>query len=233
MLLRLRIGLSSLVLTLWASSGLCADRDDPWKGLKHLRQDVGFVFIERDMACQYGQIKALTDQNILIKTDQAEVTIAKSSLLRVRLGFGGRAVPHNNPNMPLFTVFSGRSSWEDLLALTPFQSKTHPGFTLQLSVFTNDGKFHSAILSQMTNRDITLVDAFGKETVFPKTEISRVDYIRNKPLSETEEFHWEELAVLRVFDPQLYPRLFHIRDKMPVRLYDSAMPEDNSPVECR
>jgi hypothetical protein len=128
--LKLKIGLSSLVLTLLASPGLSADRDDPWQGLNQLRRDVGFVFIERDMTCQYGRIKALTDQNILIKTDQSEVTIDKSSLLRVRLGFGGRTMPHNNPNMPLFTVFSGRSSWEDLLALAPLQSKTHPGFTI-------------------------------------------------------------------------------------------------------
>ncbi len=142
-------------------------------------------------------------------------------------------MPHNNPNIPLFTVYSGRSSWEDLLALTPFQSKTHPGFTLHMSVFTKDGRFHRALLSQVTDRDITLVDAFGKETVFPKAGISRVDYIRDKPLSDTEEFHWEELAMLRVFDPQLYPRLFHIEDTMRVRLFDSAMPEDNSSVECR
>jgi hypothetical protein len=231
--LKLKIGLSSLVLTLLASPGLSADRDDPWQGLKQLRRDVGFVFIERDLTCQYGRIKALTDQNILIETDQSEVTIDKSSLLRVRLGFGGRAMPHNNPNMALFTVFSGRSSWEDLLALAPLQSKTHPGFTIHLSILTKDGRFHRAVLSQVTDRDMTLVDAFNKVTVFPKTEISRVDYIRDKPLSDAEEFNWEELAMLRVFDPRLYPRLFHVGDTMPVRLYDSAMPEDNSSVECR
>jgi hypothetical protein len=233
MLLKHKIGLSSLVLTLLVSPGLCADRDDPWQELKQLRQDVGFVFIERDMTCQYGRIEAFTDQNITIKTDRSKVRIDRSSLVRVRLGFGGRAVLPNNPNMPLFTVYSGRSSWEDILTLTPFQSKTHPGFTLHLSVFTKDGKLHRAVLSQVTDRDITLSDAFGKETVFPKTEISRVDYIRDKPLSDTEEFHWEELAMLRVFDLQLYPRLFHVRDTMPVRLYDSAIPEDNSSVECK
>ena len=39
--------------------------------------------------------------------------------------------------------------------------------------------------------------------------------------------------MLRIFDPQLYPRLFHVGDTMHVRLYDYAVSEDNSPVACR
>lgn len=233
MLLKRKVAISSLALTLLVSPVLCADGDDPWQGLKQLRHDVGFVFVERNMTCQYGRIKAVTDNNVLIETDRSEVTIDKSSLIRVRLGFGGRSVPAHHPNMPLFTVYSGRSSWTDILAFMPFQAKTHPGFHLHLAVTTKDGRIHRDDLSQVTDRDITLLDTFGKEIVFPKTEISRVDYIREKPLNDTEEFHWEELAMLRIFDPQLYPRLFHIGDTMLVRLYDTAIPEDNSPVECK
>lgn len=233
MLLNRKIALSSLVFVLSILPGVCADGDENWQGLKQLRHDVDFVFVERDMTCLNGQIKALTTNNVLITTDHSEITIEKSSLIRVRLGFGGRTVASNNPNLPLFTVYSGRSSWDDLLAFMPFQSKTHPGFKLQMSVITKDGKSHRADLSQVTDRDITLVDAFGKETAFPKAEISSIDYIRDKPLNDTEEFHWEELAMLRIFDPQLYPRLFHVGDAMQVRLYDHAIPEDNSPVTCK
>ena len=77
-----------------------------------------------------------------------------------------------------------------------------------------------------------MTDPFGKEISIPKTEVSRIDYIRDKPLSDKEEFYWEELAMLRIFDPALYPRVFHLGDKMPVRLYESDVPEDNSPVHC-
>ena len=68
---------------------------------------------------------------------------------------------------------------------------------------------------------------------FTKGEVSRVDYVVLKPLSETEEFHWDELAMLRIFDPQLYPRLFHLGDTMPVTLYQAAVAEDNSVVACK
>jgi hypothetical protein len=234
MLPKRKVAILSLALTrLMISPALCAAVDDAWQRLKQLRHDVGFVFVQRDQTCPYGQIETLTNKNISIRTDRSQVTIEKSSLIRVRLGFGGRSIVSNNPNLPLFTVYSGRSSWRDLLAFAPFQSKTRPGSTLQLSVTTKDGKSHRAYLSQVTDRDLALADAFGKETVFPKTEIARVDYIRDKPLSDTEEFHWEELAMFRIFDPQLYPRLFHIGNTMSVRLYDSAILEDDSAIECK
>jgi hypothetical protein len=104
---------------------------------------------------------------------------------------------------------------------------------VRFSVTTKDGKVHLGILSQVTESEITVADSFGKESTFSKKEISIVAHITDKPLSETEEFHWEELTMLRIFDPQLYPRLFHIGDTMPVRLYDSAVLEDNSPVMCK
>jgi len=34
-------------------------------------------------------------------------------------------------------------------------------------------------------------------------------------------------------DPTLWPYLLHIPPKIHVLLYDSSMPEDDSPVECK
>jgi hypothetical protein len=221
------LAFSTLMLT-----AHCADVDDPWQALKHLPRIVGFVFVEHDMTCQYGQIKAVTDQNVLIRTDRSDVTIEKSNLIRVRLGFGGRSVPPNNRNLVLATVYSGRSSWSDLIEFMPFQSESQSGFIVRMSVTTTGGKLHRGSLGRVTDSGISLTDAFAKEISIPKTEVSRIDYIRDKPLSDREEFHWDELAMLRIFDPVLYPRLFHLGDKMPVRLYNSDVPEDNSPVQC-
>jgi hypothetical protein len=184
------------------------------------------------MTCHYGQIKTITDQSVLIRTDRSDVTIEESNLIRVRLGFSGRSVPPDNPYLVLATVYSGRSSWSDLIGFMPFQSKSHPGFTVRMSVTTTGGKLHRGSLGQVTGSEISLTDPFGKEISIPKTEVSRIDYIRDKPLSDKEEFYWEELAMLRIFDPALYPRVFHLGDKMPVRLYESDVPEDNSPVHC-
>jgi hypothetical protein len=113
------LAFSTLILPAHSAAG-----DDPWQSLKQLPRIVGFVFVERDMTCEYGQIKAVTDQSVLIRTDRSDVTIEKSNLIRVRLGFGGRSVPPDNPNLVLATVYSGSSSWSDLIGFMPFQSKS-------------------------------------------------------------------------------------------------------------
>ena len=51
---------STLILPAHSAAG-----DDPWQSLKQLPRIVGFVFVERDMTCEYGQIKAVTDQSVL------------------------------------------------------------------------------------------------------------------------------------------------------------------------
>jgi hypothetical protein len=187
----------------------------------------------RDMTCQYGRLREVTDTSVSIKTDQSDVVIARANLLRVRLGFGGRSVQNSNPNLPLFTIYSGRSSWSDLLAFAPFESKEHPSAAVHFLLITKDGKAHHGILNQITEEEITFADNFGKLTGFTKEEVSQVDYIAMKPLSETEEFHWNELAMFRIFDLQLYPRLFHVGDTMPGTLYQAAIPEDNSIIACK
>lgn len=210
----------------------CAGVDDPWQSLKHLSHVVDFVFAERDMTCQDGQIKAITDQSVLVRTARSDVTVKKSSLIRIRLGFGGRSVP--SVNLVLFTVYSGRSSWADVSDFMPFQSKlTHSPFKVRMSVTTTRGKLHRGSLEEVTGSGITLADAFGQEISIPKAEVSHIEYITYKPLSDKQEFYWDELAMGRIFDPVLYPRLFHLCDTIPVRLYDRAIPEDNSPVQCK
>jgi hypothetical protein len=231
---RLReIGLFLGLICVLTQPAFCNNENDPWQSLKQLKRGLGYVFIMRDMTCQYGQLKEVADTSVSIKTDRADVVVAKANLLRVRVGFGGRSVQNSNPNLALFTLYSGRSSWGDLLAFVPFESKEHPASAMHFLMTTQDGRAHRGILNQVTEDEIALADSFGKISSFSKRQVSRVDFITEKPLSETEEFHWDELAMLRIFDPQLYPRLFHLGDTMPVTLYQSAIPEDNSMIACR
>lgn len=194
---------------------------------------VGFVFVERDMTCEYGQVKAVTDQNVLIRTDRADITIEKSNLIRIRLGFGGRSVPPDNPNLGF-----GHGIQRQEFLVRPRRVHALPSQapiwldSADVRDHNGGGKLHRGSLGQVTDSGISLTDAFGNEISIPKTDVSRIDYIRDKPLSDKEEFYWDELAMLRIFDPVLYPRLFHLGDKMPVRLWDGDVPEDNSPVQC-
>ncbi|GGG95591.1 hypothetical protein GCM10011586_08320 [Silvibacterium dinghuense] len=211
----------------------CFGESDPWQSLKQLKPGLGFVFIERSLTCQYGELEKVTDTNVSIKTKQGTEIIHKADLMRIRYGFGGHAVANDNPNLPLFTLYSGRSSWSDILAFVPFQSKVHPYAAFRFTLTTKDGRIHRGILNGVSAEQITLADKSGNATTFLKKEIVQVDYITEKPLSDTQEFYWDELGVGRIFDPQLYPRLFHLADTMSVTLYQSARAEDDSVIICK
>jgi hypothetical protein len=228
-LVRACVCLFSLVLPVT----YCLGESDPWQSLRLLKRGLGFVFIERDQTCRYAELKEVTDTNVSIKTTRGSVVIPRSDLVRVRSGFGGRSVANDNPNLPLFTLYSGRSSWADLLAFAPFESSGHPYSVINFTVKTRDGRLHRGFLSKVTAEEITLTDKLGGSAAFPKGQIDQVDYIREKPLSDTQEFYWEELGMGIIFDPQLYPRLFHLGDTMPVTLYQSTLAEENSAVMCK
>ncbi len=104
-------------------------------------------------------------------------------------------------------MYSGRSSWADVLAFMPLVSK-YPSLRPLMTVTTISGKSVKGSLILVTETEITLRDDFGKETQTLRSEVSKVNYIQSRPLSDKEEFYWEELATLRIFDPVLYPRLF-------------------------
>lgn len=121
---RLRVCVCLFSLVLPATH--CLGEGDPWQSLGLLKRGLGFVFIERDQTCRYGELRNIEETNVSIKTAQGSAVIAKSDLVRVRSGFGGRSVTNDNPNLPLFTLYSGRSSWADLLAFTPLNPKGPP-----------------------------------------------------------------------------------------------------------
>ena len=225
----LSVCLFSLVVTIRP----CFGEGDPWQSLRLLKRGLGFVFIQHDQTCRYGELKEVTDTNVSIKTSQGIVVIPKADLVRIRSGFGGRSVANDNQNLPLFTLYSGRSSWADVLAFATFESKGHPYSKVNFSVRTKDGRLHKGFLSKVTAEEITLTDKVGTAATFPKGQIDQVDYIREKPLSDTQEFYWDELGMGIIFDPQLYPRLFHLGDTMPVTLYQSTLAEENPVVLCK
>jgi hypothetical protein len=128
-------------------------------------------------------------------------------------------------------MYSGRSSWSDVLEFMPLLRR-NPALDIHISVVTISGKSWKGALKEATDAAISVRDSFGKETQVPKSAVSRVDYIQSKPLSDNQEFDWEELAMLRIFDPALYPRLFHAGDTVRIRLYDRALTQDDSHLEC-
>jgi hypothetical protein len=66
-----------------------------------------------------------------------------------------------------------------------------------------------------------------------KNEISTVNYIRPSPLSDSAANSDDELAWMKIFDPQLWPKMLHLEPVMSVRLYDASFPEDDSTIVCK
>ena len=53
-----------------------------------------------------------------------------------------------------------------------------------------------------------------------------------KPLSNSAAYADDELTFLKIFDPELWPKLFGLQGSLDVRLFDASLPEDNTPVVC-
>ena len=71
---------------------------------------------------------------------------------------------------------------------------------------------------------------WNKTAEVTKGDVSQVYYIREAPLSAGAEYAAQEMVF---FDPELWPYMLHIPPRIPVLLYDSSLPEDDTPVECK
>ena len=200
-------------------------RRDPWQVVSQLPHGASFTFLEQDRTCHFGQVASVSDQRVIINTGKSKVSVDRSNLLYVQRGHIG------DPYGRLLMMYSGRSSWADVLEFMPLLRR-NPSLVVLVSIVTSSGKSWKGALKDATDAAILVRDSFGKETQVPKSTVSRVDYIQSKPLSDNQEFDWEELAMLRIFDPALYPRLFHAGDTIPIRLYDRALTQDDSHLEC-
>lgn len=204
--------------------------DHQWQQVQNLTRRNTFTFITREQTCTTGQIESADDQSIAVKTKSSgTVTIPRENLDRILLY--GKPTEARAELTTFYTVYSGRSSWEDVVQLGKCAQEM-ANIRITAKVGTKDGKRHSDTIRGATDTDITLADP-AKEFTIAKADISRLEFVRYKPLSSTQEFYRDELGLLQIFDPDFYPRLFHIGDTMSVRLYDSSTPEDNSPVTCK
>jgi hypothetical protein len=56
--------------------------------------------------------------------------------------------------------------------------------------------------------------------------------VRFKPVSEAHKYYAQEAYGLQFLDPKAWQYLLRIDALMSVLLYDSTLPEDNSPLSC-
>jgi hypothetical protein len=94
------------------------------------------------------------------------------------------------------------------------------------------GKKGRGKLLSASDMALTL-ESWGKAANIRKDDVSTVSYIRAKPLSDSAAYADDELAWMKVFDPQLWPHLMHLESPLTVPLYDASLPEDDSSIVCR
>jgi hypothetical protein len=210
--MRIRFGPTLTISLVLSLRVLGATKADPWENLMRVTRHRAYTFVDRESNCVTGQILDVTERSVTIMIPGAKsTTIERKNALRVIDG-------HH-----LFDViYSGKSSWSDVEGLPP---KTKE----QVRVLTKDGREYEGKLVSTSDAEMTLIQTTGNMKLI-KEDIAQVYYVRYKPLSEGAEHSAQEMFVV---DPRLWPHFFNISARFPVLLYDSSIPEDDSPVQCK
>jgi len=170
------------------------------------------TFMKKDGSCVKGAIARIEPKAITIRPAQPPpVAIKRVDLLQAREGDS--------------VFFSARSSWADVEAveLRPHETlvvKTRKGETIKgnpLQV-SPDGLVYKRFL-WMTKRTA-------------KAQIVSVDYLRVKPASDAIDTFAQEGPAMLFFYPDFYDRLKGLEGRVPVRLYDALLPEDDAVLKC-
>ena len=193
-------------------------KDDSWQNLKHVRHDRAYTFVDRERNCIAGETVAVTQHSITLKrwnatgTNSTTVTLDRPNLLRVT--DGGQAYD---------VLYSGRSSWSDVQGTQGIPASE------AVLLITKDGRRHRGKLAEVSENYAKLRQ-WNKTVGIPKNDVAQVYYLRYTPPSASAMYAAQEMFFL---DPDLWPYMLGIAPKIPVLLYDSSMPENNDPVECK
>jgi hypothetical protein len=191
--------------------------DGGWSNLYAVTHKRGYRFIRKDGGCINGSIQSVSADAVHVlewdwtgrRTNQ--IALHRGAIVRIVDGGTGA---HD-------AIFSGRSSWTDVEAAAPGGQFEH------LLVVTADGRQHIAKNPVITRVHLTISGA--DKVDIPKSEIRQVFYVRLKPLTANTEYLGRENAAL------LAPNLWFggvFLGTIPVLLYDSSKPEDNSMIRC-
>jgi hypothetical protein len=195
----------------WTSS-----TDAQWDTVAGIDRRASLTFVDRNRNCLGGKIGQVDNRTVtVVQRNAPETTLERMNVLRISSGDWAGGV-----------VFSGRSSWSDVVRIVG--RRFHP----DIAVAMKSGEEYKGRLLSASDTVLT-VESSKKKTIINKSDVSTVGYIRPKPLSESAEYANEELAWMKVFDPQLWPRLLHLQSSMSIRLYDASLPQEDSSIVCK
>jgi len=179
--------------------------------LDSVTHSASFKFVEREGTCICGKILKADTRSITVQSfEKPSITLQKEDLLQVSQGNA--------------LLYSARSSWADVSAVI-----LYPREALVLSL---KGTMQVRGKPTKTSSDgITLKHGLSS-TLYPKSEILTVDYLRVKPATDDFMFVLAEAPWLLVLDPEFYYRATGLPGRIRIRLYDTTKAEDDTPIAC-
>jgi hypothetical protein len=207
-----------------------AAADDSWQNLKHVTQERYYTVVDRKSNCITGHIVKANDHEFTLKLpNRTSATFDRASVLRVSVS---RAAPYLPPRVQADigrvydVIYNDKSSWSDLKGVTGQEKFGVSG--QDVKVVKTDGKTYEGRLSTISETQLELDRTDGKLEI-EKGDVAQVYYLRPKPLTDSEKYSAQEDFWI---DPRLWPYYLHLVPSLPVRLYDSSLPEDNTPARC-
>ena len=223
--LQLKLALSAPVLALapcflfYAST---AAADDSWQNLKHITHERYYTVVDRKSNCITGHIVKTNDHELTLKlSNRTYATLDRANVLRVSVS---QAAPYFPPRVQADVgrvydvIYNDKSSWSDLKSLAGQKVKV---------VKTGGETYEGQLL--ITSETQLELDRIGGTLEFAKEDIVQVYHLRPKPLTDSEKYSAQEDFWI---DPRLWPYYLKLVPRLPVRLYDSSLPDDNTPVRC-
>jgi hypothetical protein len=179
--------------------------------LNHVSHSSTLTFIEQDGTCIDGPIGAADAAKVEVRPyGKPPVTIPRSNLLQIRQGNA--------------LLYSAVSSWVDVE-----QIPVYPREALVLKLGT--GKVVQGKPVKVTTDSLALKHGL-MTTIYKKTDVVTVDYLRLKPESDGFDYFSQEAPGLLLFYPEFYYRLIGLEGRIAVRLYDATKPQVTAPPKC-
>jgi hypothetical protein len=170
------------------------------------------TFMKRDGSCVSGPILKIEPKIVTVKQAQsAPAAVERRDLLQASQGDA--------------LVFSARSSWSDVEAV-------HLGPRESFEVKLRNSKLVDERPLRVTDDGLVYKRFLWLKKRYAKAQVMTVNYLRVKPDSDVFDYFTQEAPALLFFYPESYDRLRGLEGRIPVRLYDAAMREDDAALKC-
>lgn len=185
----------------------CACAQATPKSIDKLKHDRVYTFLLKDGSCKFGELATSDKKSITIRNgSQTDAIVPISELLQFGQG------------SDLF--FDARSSWLDVKSARLYARES------MLVTLTNGTLIHGKPKAVSANT-LTIQQAWSAKTI-RKEDIGNIVVLKLRPATASFEFVQEEAGFFQIFYPEFYQRAFRSEGRVPVRLYDSSIPEDDS-----